>query len=147
RMARHDFLVDVSLTKDRRIAAVFAGAPETAHRAGVKWVSSALMQRLDEPADAVITSGGGYPLDLTYYQAIKGLTAASQIVRPGGRLLLVAPCEEGVGSPEFCGMVHDHSTHQEFMRAIENAPVTIDQWQLEKLALAAEKAETFYALP
>jgi nickel-dependent lactate racemase len=147
RMARHDFLVDVSLTRDRSIAAVFAGEPEAAHRAGVNWVKASFMQRLDQPADAVITSGGGYPLDLTFYQSIKGVTAASQIVRSGGSILLVAACEEGVGAPEFRHMVAQYSSDRDFMRAIENVPVTIDQWQLEKLALATQKAKVFYCLP
>ena len=48
RMARHDFIVDVSLTRDRKIAAVFAGEPEAAHRTGFQWVSKALMQTVDE---------------------------------------------------------------------------------------------------
>jgi nickel-dependent lactate racemase len=147
RMARHDFLVDVSLTRDRRISAVFAGEPEAAHRAGVEWVSSALMQSLDQPADAVITTGGGYPLDLTFYQAIKGATAAAQIVRTGGRILLLGACTEGVGAPEFRQMVAEFRSDRDFMRAIDNAPVTIDQWQLEKLALANQKAEVSYCLP
>jgi nickel-dependent lactate racemase len=147
RMARHDFLVDVSLTRARRIAAVFAGEPEAAHRAGVNWVRGALLQRLDQPADAVITSGGGYPLDLTFYQSIKGVTAAAQIVRPGGRILLVAGCQEGTGAPEFRQMVAQYRSDRDFMRAIENVPVTIDQWQLEKLALAARKAKIFYCVP
>jgi nickel-dependent lactate racemase len=147
RMARHDFLVDVSLTRDRSIAAVFAGEPEAAHRAGVNWVNASFMQRLDRPADAVITSGGGYPLDLTFYQSIKGVTAASQVVRSGGSILLVAACEEGVGAPEFRQMVAQYSSDRDFMRAIENVPVTIDQWQLEKLALATQKAKVFYCLP
>ncbi len=96
-MARHDFIVDVSLTRDRRISAVFAGEPVAAHRAGVQWVSSALMQDVGQPADAVITTSAGYPLDLTFYQSVKGVTAASQIVRQGGRILLFGACEEGRG--------------------------------------------------
>src|SRR5579864_6285354 len=101
RMARHDFLIDVSLSHDRRIAAVFAGEPVGAHRAGVAWVRNSLAQQLEHPADAVITTGGGYPLDMTFYQCIKGITAAEKMVRPGGRILMVGECSEGVGSPEF----------------------------------------------
>jgi len=147
RMARHDFIVDVSLTRDRKIAAVFAGEPEKAHRAGFQWVSKALMQRFDHPFDAAITTGAGYPLDMTFYQSIKGVTAASNVVRQGGRILLFGACDEGVGAPEFAKMVRDYRSDAEFMRAIENAPVTIDQWQLEKLALAARKALVSYCVP
>ena len=42
---------------------------------------------------SVITTSAGYPLDLTFYQAVKGVTAASHIVKPGGRILLLAACE------------------------------------------------------
>ncbi len=105
RLARHDFLIDVSLSHDRRIAAVFAGEPAGAHRAGVEWVRTSLTQHLDQPADAVITTGGGHPLDMTFYQCIKGITAAENMVRRGGRILMVGACSEGVGSPEFSEMM------------------------------------------
>ena len=147
RMARHDFIVDVSLTRDRSIAQVFAGEPETAHKRGVSWVSSALMQYLDEPADAVITTSAGYPLDLTFYQTVKGVTAASHLVKPGGRILMFGECAEGAGAPEFKEMLLRYRSDAEFLRAIEGVPVTIDQWQLEKLALATQKAEVLYCVP
>ena len=145
-IAGHDFLVDVALSRDRRIAQVFAGAAQAAHRKGVEWVRNAVMQR-SEAADAVITSGGGYPLDLTYYQVIKGITAAAHLVKPGGKILVVGACEEGVGALEFRDMVTKYSTGAAFMKAIEGVPVTVDQWQLEKLALAAQKAEILYYVP
>ena len=147
RMARHDLIVDVSLTRERKIAAVFAGEPEAAHRAGVQFVSNALMQTVKKPFDAVITSGAGYPLDMTFYQSIKGITAASQIVRQGGNILLFGACDEGVGAPEFSRMVAEHTSDSEFLRSIEGVPVTIDQWQLEKLALATQKARVSYCVP
>ena len=100
RMARHDFILDVALARDRRIAGVFAGHSEQAHRQGVCFVSRVMLEMLDEPVDAVITTSAGYPLDLTFYQAIKGVTAASHIVKPGGKILLLAACEEGAGAPD-----------------------------------------------
>jgi nickel-dependent lactate racemase len=147
RLARHDFIVDVSLTRERKIAAVFAGEPEAAHRAGVRFVSGALMQTLDRPFDAVITTGAGYPLDMTFYQSIKGVTAAAHIVRQGGRILLFGACDEGVGAPEFTRMVREHTSDRAFLQSIDGVPVTIDQWQLEKLALATQKAQVSYCVP
>ena len=64
-----------------------------------------MLETLDQPVDAVITTAAGYPLDLTFYQAVKGITAASHIVKPGGKILLLAACEEGVGGPEFARMI------------------------------------------
>jgi nickel-dependent lactate racemase len=147
RMARHDFLIDVALTQDRRIAAVFAGEPVEAHRAGVEWMRSSTMQLIDEPVDAVITTGGGYPLDLTYYQCIKGITAAAHLVRPGGRILMFGACEEGAGGPEFREMMLKYASDREFMDAIEASPVTVDQWQLEKLALVTRRNDVLYCVP
>ena len=117
------------------------------HRRGVEFVSEVMLETLDEPVDAVITTSAGYPLDLTFYQAIKGVTAASHIVKPGGKILLLAMCEEGAGAPEFSRMLRENPSDRQFLRRIAEAPVTIDQWQLEKLALVTEKADVLFYVP
>jgi nickel-dependent lactate racemase len=151
RMARHDFVVDVALGQgapgSKPICGVFAGDPVAAHRAGVEFVSEVMLETLDEPVDAAITTAAGYPLDLTFYQAIKGVTAAAHIVKPGGRILLMAACEEGAGAAEFSRMLRENPSDREFLRRIAEAPVTIDQWQLEKLALVTGKAEVLIYAP
>jgi nickel-dependent lactate racemase len=147
RGARQDFMLDVVLTRERGIAAVFAGKPQATHAAGMKWVTEATMQRLDRPVDAVITTSAGYPLDLTFYQCIKGVTAASQIVREGGSILLFGASNEGAGAKEFREMLTRFATAQDFLDGTAKAPVTIDQWQLEKLALAVRKAKIYYCVP
>ena len=105
RMARHDFILDVTLTQDRKISGVFAGDPVQAHAAGVRFIETTSLERLDEPADLVITSCAGYPLDLTFYQSFKGVSAAQHMAKPGGRILLIAECAEGIGSVEFARML------------------------------------------
>jgi nickel-dependent lactate racemase len=147
RMARHDFILDVALARDRSIAGVFAGHPEQAHRRGVEFVSRVMLERLEEPVDAVITTSAGYPLDLTFYQAIKGVTAASHILKPGGRILLVAACSEGAGAPEFSRMLADCPPDAQFLESIACTPVIVDQWQLEKLAQVTTRYRLFYHVP
>ncbi len=151
RMARHDFVVDVALGRGtpgaRPICGVFAGDPVVAHQHGVVFVSEAMLETLEEPVDAVITTSAGYPLDLTFYQSIKGITAAAHIVKPGGRILLLAACDEGAGAPEFSRMLRENPSDCEFLRGIKEAPVTIDQWQLEKLALVTAKATVLFYVP
>jgi len=147
RMARHDFMVDVALARDRSIAGVFAGDPITAHRRGVEFVSRVMLERLEKPVDAVITTGAGYPLDLTYYQSLKGVTAAQHIVKAGGKVLLMAACEEGPGAPEFRGMLKAFPSWQGFLDHIDRTPVVIDQWQLEKLAMVTRNADVFFHVP
>jgi nickel-dependent lactate racemase len=149
-MARHDFLLDVTLGAGkpgaRPITGVFAGNPVHAHASGVKWISGVMLEKVDEPVDAVITTAAGYPLDLTYYQAIKGVTAAQHIVRDGGAILLLAQCSEGTGAAEFTRMFTTMGD-REFMRRIEGSPVEVDQWQLEKLALVTARLKVLWYVP
>lgn len=147
RMARHDFMVDVALARDRSIAAVFAGDPVAAHRRGVEFVSRVMLELIGQPVDAVITTGAGYPLDLTFYQSLKGVTAAQHIVRPGGKILLLAACDEGPGAPEFRGMLKEFPSWQGFLDHIDRSPVVIDQWQLEKVAMVTRKADVLFHVP
>jgi lactate racemase len=147
RMARHHFLLDVALARDRSIAGVFAGDPEQAHRRGVEFVSHAMVETLPEPVDAAITTAAGHPLDLTFYQTIKGVTAAAHIVKPGGRVLVVGACEEGAGAPEFRQMLLEGQSDAAFLDHIAGSPVTVDQWQLEKLALVTTRRQLFYFVP
>lgn len=146
-MARHDFIVDVALTRSRHITRVFAGNPVVAHATGVEFVRQTTLASLSEPVDAVITTSAGYPLDLTYYQAVKGVTAASHIVKQGGTILLAAACQEGLGSPEFTKFVRRFPEPQTCLAAMAHEPVVIDQWQLEKLALVRQKAQVYFCTP
>jgi nickel-dependent lactate racemase len=51
---------------------------------------------VDAPYDVVITSNSGYPLDLNLYQSVKGMSAAAQIVKKGGAIILAADCWDGI---------------------------------------------------
>jgi len=147
RMARHDFMLDVTLTRDRAISGVFAGSPVDAHAAAVHFVRTTGLEKIPALADAVITSAAGYPLDLTFYQVLKGVTAAQHIVKPGGPILVLAECAEGIGSPEFMEMVAKYPGHQGYLDMIRDAEVQVDQWQLEKLALCGLKHPVIFYTP
>ena len=146
-MARHDFILDVTLTQDRLISGVFAGDPVKAHAAGVDFLENTSLETLDVPADVAITSAAGYPLDLTFYQTVKGITAAQHVVKPGGRILILGECAEGVGSPEFAHRLQTLASFQDFLDEIRQTPVEVDQWQVEKLALVGVKHELYFYTP
>lgn len=146
-MARHDFMLDVTLTQSRSISGVFAGNAVEAHTAGVQFLKDTSLEALPALADLVITSAAGYPLDLTFYQTIKGITAASHIVKPRGRILVVGECSEGIGSPEFARKLEAYAGHQHYLDEIRNAAVEVDQWQLEKLALVGLDTELYFYTP
>jgi len=88
-----------------------------------------------EPLDIVVTSCAGYPLDTTWYQAVKGLTGALPIVKRGGTIILAASLTEGVGSPEFQEVLRDNPSLEQFIDRIQNTDYFVmDQWQVEELA-------------
>jgi len=141
RLAGHDFILNVSLDAERNITGVFGGDPLVAHAAGVAHVRGAVSAFVCEPVDIVVTTSAGYPLDLTFYQAVKGMTAAAPILKNGGMLVLAAACTEGLGGEEFAAMATGYSSPAAFLASLQNQPVRIDQWQLEECAKVARDAD------
>jgi nickel-dependent lactate racemase len=106
--------------------------------AGVEFVRGFVQVEVDEPVDIVITSGGGYPLDLTYYQAVKGMVSALPILKPGGTIIIASACDEGIGNAHFANTLFDCTDIEGFVETISSASWQIvpDQWQVEELAKA-----------
>ncbi|MEW6752622.1 MAG: nickel-dependent lactate racemase [Candidatus Latescibacterota bacterium] len=136
-----DFTLNVSMNAERQVTGIFAGDLEKAHAAGVRFVEEHNAAYLDEAVDIAVTTSAGYPLDLTFYQAIKGLTAVLPIVRPGGTIVIAARCAEGVGGPEFRRLVLDTPSVQAFLERLADPDFfAIDQWQLQELCKVLGKA-------
>ncbi len=140
-MAGHDFIVNVAMNESGKMTGVFSGDPVRAHEVGVAHVRKSVRSSLSAPADIVVTTSAGYPLDLTFYQAVKGMTAALPIVKKGGMLIIAAECVEGLGSDEFREMATKFQSANSFLETILSSPVVLDQWQLEECAKAARKAD------
>jgi nickel-dependent lactate racemase len=140
RLAGCDFIVNVTLDKDRRVTSVVAGDMEEAFHEGVRFVEQIVKARVAEPVDIVVTSSAGYPLDTTFYQSVKGMVGALPIIKEGGTIILAASFTEGIGSPEFQSLFREHATLDDFMRAIMgDGYFVVDQWQLEELAKVRRK--------
>jgi nickel-dependent lactate racemase len=136
-----DFLVDVAINRDRQLTGVFAGDLERAHAAGVAFVERHVGAEIERAADVVVASAGGFPLDDTYYQSIKGMIAALNVVRRGGTIVLVAAITEGIGSEEFQRLLAETRDGDEFMRRITSPGFfSIDQWMLQHLCQVLRKA-------
>jgi hypothetical protein len=69
------------------------------------------------------------------------------VVKPGGRILLLGACGEGVGSPEYAAKLRNFTGYEDYLRGIGSADVVVDQWQLEKLALVGLVNELFFYTP
>jgi nickel-dependent lactate racemase len=135
------FLVNVALDRERRLAAVFGGDVERAHAQGMEFVEREAGVTIDEPADVVIVSGGGDPLDATFYQAIKGISTAAGIVRPGGAILLCASLSEGIGSASFEKLLRECDSPRDFeLRLEDDEFFAVDQWMVQHLCQAHRRA-------
>jgi nickel-dependent lactate racemase len=139
-MAGCDFIVNVTLDGQRRITWVGAGDMIAAWEEGVRFVEKVVRAEVSEPCEVVVTSCAGYPLDTTWYQAVKGLTGALPIVKPGGTIVLAASLSEGLGSAEF---QHSIATSRYMRAAGERGPVpetcAMDEWQLLMLSKVLDR--------
>jgi nickel-dependent lactate racemase len=141
RLAGCDFIVNVTMDKDRRVTSVVAGEMEAAFLEGVRFIENVVKARIDEPVDVVVTSSAGYPLDTTFYQAVKGLTGCLPILKQGGTIIMAASLSEGIGSPEFASLFRENPSLDVFMeRILGKDYFVLDQWQLEELAKVRRKA-------
>ncbi len=98
-----------------------------------------------QPFNIVVTTNSGYPLDLNLYQAVKGMSAAAQVVRPGGAILVAAECWDGIPDHGLYGqLLRESSSPQELLDRI-CAPGFLkqDQWQVQIQALIQLKAQVY----
>ena len=108
----------------------------------MKFVRGVVRDTVAEPVDIVVTSSAGYPLDTTFYQAVKGLTGALPIVKQGGTIILCASLSEGIGSPQFQQLFAENASLEAFVeRILGKDYFVMDQWQLEELAKVRRKAK------
>lgn len=141
-MSGCDFIVNVCVDGNRQITWAGAGDMIKAWEAGVSFVRQVVRVAIKEPVDIVLTSCAGYPLDITWYQAVKGLIGALPILKKGGTIILVASLSEGLGSPEFQQVLSENPDLKAFKkRILETDYFVMDQWQLEEFAKVIEKCK------
>ena len=129
-----DFLVNVTITHDRKLAQVYAGDMAAAHIKGCADARYATSAKVEKPYDLVVTSAGGYPLDANFYQTGKGMVTALPALRSDSTLVIISNCDE-IGSPEFSELVLRYNN--DWRRFIEDIKVDSkvgkDQWQYQMM--------------
>jgi len=145
RLTSPNFLLNVSLDAQKKITGVFAGDLEAAYRSGAAFVHSTALAPVDAPFDIVITSNSGYPLDLNLYQAVKGLSAAAQVVKPGGAIVIAAECWDGIPEHgEDAKLLQMADDPHGLLALIHTEGFTCqDQWQVQVQAQVQMKADVF----
>ncbi len=132
-----DFLFNVALTRDHEIAGIYCGELEQAHLAGCRQVAAWNTAEFEQPFDLVITNGGGFPLDLTFYQTVKGMCTALPALHEKSVLLQVSSCDENLGSPAYSDLLLRYgSDWRRFLADAEarKEHTELDQWELQMQA-------------
>ncbi|MDP6563225.1 MAG: nickel-dependent lactate racemase [Alphaproteobacteria bacterium] len=93
--------VNTVIDEERRLAFVNFGEVVESHLAAVEFIRAHAEVPVDRTFQTVVTSAAGYPLDQTYYQTVKGMVGPLDILAPGGDLIVVSECAEGLGSAEY----------------------------------------------
>ena len=135
-MAKLAFIVNAVIDEEKKTVAAFAGDFRKAHEAGVSFLRQYCEVKA-EPADIVITSNGGAPLDQNIYQCVKGLTAAEATAREGAVLIICAELADGTGGEGFYRSLRDCESpraHFEQCVATPQAETIPDQWESQILA-------------
>jgi nickel-dependent lactate racemase len=138
-----DFLVNLTQNRKRQITRFFCGDVLQAHRAGCAFAKSTAMVACDKPYPIVVTTNSGYPLDQNLYQAVKGMSAAAQIVEQDGFILQASRCNDGFPHHgNFRTLLFDHQTPRALLDTITAPGFSMyDQWEAQLLAIIALKAK------
>ena len=139
------FNLDVTINRDHGITSVYAGELFSTHRAACGVARRTAMRGVSQPFDLVVTSNSGYPLDLNLYQAVKGMSAAAQIVRDGGAIICAAECSDGIPDHgEYRQLLSARDSPQELLEMVNaDGYSRHDQWQVQLQAQIQLRARVY----
>ena len=135
------FILNVVINAEKKVIAAFAGDSEKAHLTGCEYVLK-MAEVKAQPADIVVTTNGGYPLDQNIYQSVKGMTAAEANCKEDGVIIMVSACNDGHGGQSFYENLRDVESPRVLLDRIAKVPrnETIpDQWEMQILARILDK--------
>jgi nickel-dependent lactate racemase len=143
------FLVNVTLNRDKEITGIFAGELDAAHASGVEFARKTAMVPVEQLFDIVVTTNSGYPLDLNLYQTVKGMSAAAEVVRPGGAILVASECWDGIPAHGAYGELLKLSSGPDELLSRILAPgfSKQDQWEAQIHAQILLKARVYLYTP
>jgi nickel-dependent lactate racemase len=136
-----NFIVNVVLNSKGEVAKVVAGDLVDAWSEGVAFCNKISKAILPDYSDIVITSPGGYPRDINLWQSQKAISTAELIVRPGGVIILVAECREGIGSEDLHQWLKTASRPQDIIERFNQIGFTGGSRKAYYFARALQKAD------
>jgi nickel-dependent lactate racemase len=146
RTARLAFICNVVINARKEVIYAVAGDVDLAHRTGREFLAG-MCQVEAVPADIVITTNGGYPLDQNVYQAVKGMTAAEATVKKDGVIIMLAKSNDGHGGEEFYKTFAEEKNLARMTETFLKTPkhkTRVDQWESQILARVLQHARVVY---
>jgi nickel-dependent lactate racemase len=137
------FALDVTLNREQQIVHAFGGELFAMHRAACAAAKRTAMREVPDRFEVVLTTNSGFPLDQNLYQAVKGMSAASTIVRDGGTIVCAAECRDGFPDHgSYREVLASAPSPQALLDAISARRETVpDQWQVQVQAKIQVQAE------
>lgn len=146
RIAGLQYIVNVVIDEHKNTVAAFAGDCIEAHRRGCEYLR-AFCEVAASPADIVLTSNGGYPLDQNFYQCVKGMTAAEACLNENGVIIMCAECSGGHGGYAFYSSLRNCTSPSELYTRQLATPwdkTEPDQWESQILCRILSKHKTIF---
>lgn len=144
--AKLKYIVNVVLNAEKQVIYAVAGDPVAAHKKGTDFLSGLCGVR-SQPADIVITTNGGYPLDQNVYQSVKGMTAAEATVKDGGVIIMIARSNDGIGGDHFYRQMAEFDDLNKIMNTLmirDRNETLPDQWMTQILTRILLRATVIY---
>ena len=132
------FIFNVIMGHDGKIARAVCGDLVAAHEAGSKIVDDLYAVPIDALADITISSQGGYPKDIDVCQTGKGIYHTQEATKPGGTIIILSDCSEGIGPPDANTIFLGCSTNAEREKEVRNL-FTVPKYVSYYMCTAAEK--------
>jgi len=135
-----DFVLNIVINDNKEIIAAYSGDPQEVMAKGVDFIRNNIQMDLHDSAgtfDLVIASPGGYPKDINFYQAQKAITHACLFSKPGGVVILVAECRDGMGSRKFEQFLSSMGSFSEVIETFTSMPFEIGPHKAFQLAKQA----------
>lgn len=118
-----DLEIDLVLDSHDRLVAALAGSPAAVHRQGVRMARPLYEASLPEPVNLALSAGEPFAIDL--YQAVRAVEYADAVVKPGGSIILLADCPDGIGGDEFYRLLAADYQADDFLRAASKRTMTV----------------------
>jgi nickel-dependent lactate racemase len=134
RMLGGALALNTVIDEQRRLSFVNFGEILSSHTAAVDYARTYCEVPVNKRFGTVVTSAAGYPLDKTYYQTVKGMVGAMEILQPGGNLIIASECSEGIGSREFADAQRrlvEFGPAEFLENILKKSHASIDEWQTQ----------------